>query len=291
VSSFTTYGEPIVTGEAVAVELRVAGIGSRGVAFLIDFAAQIGLFLLLVLIANNTGGSFDSATATALVLVLQVGVILGYPVGFETLWRGRTPGKAAMGVRVVRDDGGPIRFRHAFVRGLVGVVVDRLGLSFGLLALIPMLVSRRAKRLGDFAAGTIVVQERVPSRVPAPPAMPAGLEPWAAGLDLTGITDALALEIRQFLGRAQQLSPWVREQMGQRLLAQVSAVTAAPPPGVPPWYYLSAVLAERRRREVERLRGPEPAAAANPAPAGWSQPAASPSSPPPPAAGGFVPPA
>src|SRR5207245_9983869 len=132
--------------------------------------------------------------------------------------RGRTLGKAAMGLRVVRDDGGPIRFRHAFVRGLVGVVVDRPGISVALLALVPMLMTARSKRLGDLAAGTVVVHERVPSRLATPAVMPAGLQGWAAGLDLTLVDDTLAMELRQFLARSAQLAPWAREELGGRLL-------------------------------------------------------------------------
>lgn len=252
----TAYGEPIVTGEAVAVALRPAGIGSRGVALVIDQVAQLALLLLLVWAAASAGETADTAAAAALVLTLFVAVILGYPVGFETLWRGRTPGKAVMGLRVVRDDGGPIRFRHAFVRGLVGVVVDRPGLSVGLLALVPMLVTARSKRLGDLAAGTLVVQERVPAKVPPPPQMPPHLAAWAAGVDLTQVTDELAMEIRHFLGRAGQLAPWARDDMGRRLHDELVARTGPPPSNVPPWAFFSAVLAERRRREIERLTPP-----------------------------------
>src|SRR4051794_31664965 len=158
-----------------------------------------------------------------------------------------------MGLRVVRDDGGPVRFRHAFVRGLVGVVLDRLGLSVGLLALIPMLTTLRSKRLGDLAAGTFVVQDRVPSRGNVPPPMPPQLEGWARSLDLSQVTDELATELRYFLARGSQLAPAVRDQMGGRLYAEVSVRTGPPPAGVAPWAYLSAVLAERRRREVDRL--------------------------------------
>jgi hypothetical protein len=177
-----------------------------------------------------------------------------------------------MGLRVVRDDGGPIRFRHAFVRGLVGVVVDRPGLSIGLLALVPMLFGARSKRLGDLAAGTLVVQERVPSRVGAPAEMPPALAGWAAALDLSRVDDALALQTRQFLGRSPQLAAWTREQMGSALVQEVVRRTAAPPPaGVPGWAYLTAVLAERRRRELLRLDAgpawPPPTAAASPPPA------------------------
>ena len=294
----TAYGEPIVTGEAVAVELRPAGIGSRGIALAIDQAVQLVLLLLVVWAAAATAGeTADTAAAAALVLSLFVGVILGYPVGFETLWRGRTPGKAAMGLRVVRDDGGPIRFRHAFVRGLVGVVVDRPGLSAGLLALVPMLATARSKRLGDLASGTGVVQERVPAKIPSPPQMPPQLAGWAAGLDLTQVTDGLAMEIRHFLARAGQLAPWARDEMGRRLHEELVSRTGPPPAGAPAWAYFSAVLAERRRREIERLTPVEPRPTAPPATTSpatdprATAPTSEPATPqPPPEPGPFAPP-
>lgn len=269
--------QPIITGEAVALELRPAGIGSRGVALVIDLVVQIFVAIAWVWVISKIGA--DDAAAAAIILTLFVATILGYPVGFEALWRGRTPGKAVMGLRVVRDDGGPIRFRHAFVRGLVGVVVDRPGISSGLLALIPMLTTARSKRLGDLAAGTVVVQDRVPSRMASAPAVPAELAAWAAGLDVSGLNDALAFEIRHFLGRARQLTPTIRDEMGNRLLAQVSAVVGPLPPGMPPWVYLQTLLAERSRREALRLAsatGTEPART-DPAPAPPSGPFAPPS--------------
>lgn len=268
--------QPIVTGEAVALELRPAGVGSRGIALVVDFAAQILVTIAWVWALSRAGVSFDDAAVQAIVLTMFVLTVLGYPVGLETLWRGRTLGKAVMGLRVVRDDGGPIRFRHAFVRGLVGVVVDRPGVSSGLLALVPMLVTKRSKRLGDLAAGTVVVQERVPSRRVAAPVVAPELAGWAGGLDLSGLTDALAAQIRQFLARAGQLSPRVREEMGNQLLAEVSAVVGPLPAGMTPWTYLQTILAERSRRETARLTGAFPAMPE--------------SAPAPPAAGPFAPP-
>lgn len=248
-----TVEQPIVTGEAVALDMRPAGVGSRGVALLIDLAVQFAMAIAWIWAISETGLSADAAAVEAVVLSLFVGTVLGYPVGFETLWRGRTLGKAAMGLRVVRDDGGPIRFRHAFVRGLVGVVVDRPGVSVGLLALVPMLTTRKSKRLGDLAAGTVVIQDRVPSRVAPAPVVPLELAGWAGSLDLTGVSDAMALEIRQFLGRARQLSPAVRAEMGDRLLGQVTTSVGPLPPGMPPVTYLQTVLAERSRRETLRM--------------------------------------
>jgi len=298
--SQTSYGEPIVTGEAVALELRPAGVGSRGIAFLIDYAIQIVVLIVLVLIATNVLVGVDDAAGATFVIVSIVVVYLGYPVGFEALWRGRTLGKAAMGLRVVRDDGGPIRFRHAFVRGLVGVVVDRPGITYALAALIPMLTTRRSKRLGDLAAGTVVVQERVPSRLATPPVMPPPLAAWAASIDLSMVSDDLAMALRQFLARSGQLAPWAREQMGGQLLAELASRTSPPPAGTPPWAYFSAVLAERTRRETQRAAQhsqptPEPAPPAPlpPAPEADAPEAADPVPPPaqPPPSGPFAPPA
>jgi uncharacterized RDD family membrane protein YckC len=264
VSDLDLFGGPIVTGEAVAVDLRPAGAGSRGVAFLVDLAIVYGLLLLLTLVASNLVFNLEGAAGEAVLLTSTVLIVLGYPVLLETLWRGRTLGKAMMGLRVVRDDGGPIRFRHAFVRGLVGVVLDRPGLSMGLLALVPMLASSRSKRIGDLAAGTVVVQERVPSRVAAPPPMPPGLESWARSLDLSRLNDALALEVRQFLARNQQLAPWARQEMGDRLLGELVGRIGPPPPGVPPGVYFAAVLAERRRRDLERFSAAAPSPPSTP---------------------------
>jgi uncharacterized RDD family membrane protein YckC len=252
-----TYAGPIVTGEAVAVDLRTAGIGSRGIALAIDLAVMYAVLLGLALLAANVIGAADPAAGQAFIIVSIVVVFVGYPVGFETLWRGRTLGKAAMGLRVVRDDGGPIRFRHAFVRGLVGVVLDRPGISLCLLALVPMLMTERCKRLGDLAAGTFVLQDRVPTRTAPPAVMPPALAGWAASLDLTGVNDQLADELRQFLARSGQLAPWARDQMGARLLVELTQRTGPPPPGTPPWAFFSAVLAERTRRELAR-HAPQP---------------------------------
>jgi len=263
--------QPIITGEAVALEIRPAGIGSRGTALVIDLVLQFVTMLAWGWALTGFGLSADTAAVQAVVLSLFVATVLGYPVGFETLWRGRTPGKAAMGLRVVRDDGGPIRFRHAFVRGLVGVVVDRPGVSVGLLALIPMLVTQRSKRVGDLAAGTVVVQERVPSRVATAPLVAPELAGWATSLNLSGVDDALALQIRHFLARAHQLSPRVRDEMGNQLLGRVGELVGPLPPGMAPWIYLQTVIAERSRRETARLvgdTGATPQPAPTPPPAG-----------------------
>jgi uncharacterized RDD family membrane protein YckC len=261
---------PLVGGEAVPIDLRVARLGSRLIAALLDWTGQF--FVLLFIEAWIVRLPLDTAATQALFVLVLVLVLIGYPVGMETAWGGRTLGKAAMGLRATRDDGGPLRFRHALVRGLFRVFVDG-PVTLGIAGALSMLFSERSKRLGDMAAGTVVLQDRVPNMGGYLPPMPPPLTAWAATLDLSRFADALALSCRQFLGRVDQLSDEARERIGASLVASVQAVVfPPPPPGTPGWAYLSAVLAERRRREELRMGwmptggGPVPAAPPSPPP-------------------------
>jgi uncharacterized RDD family membrane protein YckC len=240
--------EPVVTGEAVALELRLASAGSRGIAAMIDLTIVYVALIVLLVTVGLAGPGTNSAVQSTVLIVGLIACTLGYPVAFETLWGGRTLGKAAMGLRVVRDDGGPIRFRQAFVRGVVAVFVEKLGLTFGLLALILIVAGASKKRLGDHFAGTIVLQERVPGRLDAPVAMPPPLAGWAASLDLSAVNDALAMRMRQFLSRAREFTPDARANLERQLAGEVVAKVGPPPPHTPGWAIISAVLAERRRR-------------------------------------------
>jgi len=248
----------VVTGEAVALDLRIGQLPSRLTAAVLDLLVMLAAYgglSALVLYAGLSDA--DPALVAAVSLSLLVLVFLGYPVAMETLTRGRTLGKMALGLRVVRDDGGPIAFRQALVRGLVGLVLERPGLvllGFGpALGMSVAMFSARGKRIGDMAAGTVVLQERLPARPQWTPVMPPPLAWWAPTLDLTGFDDALALSAREFLGRAGELSVPAREALAAELVDEVRArTTRDPPPGTPGWAYLSAVLAERRRREEDR---------------------------------------
>jgi uncharacterized RDD family membrane protein YckC len=275
----------VVTGEAVALDIRLAHWPSRLVAFVIDLFAEFASWIVVTLLLSRILEGADSDLAAAVVVVAFVCVFLGYPIAFETLWRGRTLGKAALGIRVVRDDGAPERFRHAFVRAVL------MPFEFWGPALLTSIINKRAKRLGDLLAGTVVVQERVPTRTAAPVSMPPPLVEWARLLDLSRLPDELAMSIRQFLARQHELRPEARTAMGNQLVAAVrAAVTPDPPPGTPGWAYLSAVLAERRRREEERLRTPHPAPPPAPTFAPIPQPPPQPA-PDPPSSGPFTPPA
>ena len=277
----------LVTGEAVALDLRTAALPSRVVAGIVDGVLQLVLLAVAGGVATAVSLDVSSAAAAALGVVVLVLVLVVYPVVFETLLRGRTPGKAAMGLRVVRDDGGPIGFRQALVRGLAGAFLERPGITLFLGAIVTSLLNGQGKRLGDLLAGTVVLQERVGVRGGAVAEMPPQLVGWAAGLDLGRLPDGLALSARQFLARADQLTDAAREELGGRLVQAVTAAVGPPPPGTPGWAVLAAVLAERRRREGDRLAGPAttaPTPVAAPAP-----PAAAPGdAPPTTGTGGFV---
>ncbi|WNM35516.1 RDD family protein [Streptomyces sp. Li-HN-5-11] len=245
----------LVTGEAVALELRPARLPSRALAVLLDLAVVMAVYVAVTVALVVATASLDEAAQVALSIATFLLVLVGGPIAVETLSHGRSLGKMACGLRVVRDDGGPIRFRHALVRGAIGVV--EILMTFGVVACIASLVSARGRRLGDVFAGTLVVRERIPAGqagfLPPPP-------PWLAGrfsaLDLSAVPDGLWLAVRQYLTRMHQLDPQVGWGMAQRLAADVSARTGTPvPPEIPPAMYLAAVLQERQAREARRAFG------------------------------------
>ena len=245
----------LVTGEAVALELRPARLPSRGLATLLDLVVAFTAYVVVSVVVVVTTASLDDAAQIALSIATFLLVLVGGPIAVETLSHGRSLGKMACGLRVVRDDGGPIRFRHALVRGAIGVV--EILLTLGVVACIASLVSARGRRLGDVFAGTLVVRERVPTArsgfVPPPP-------PWLAGrfqgLDLSAVPDGLWLAVRQYLGRMGQLDPQVGWAMAVRLAGELAACTGIPvPQGVPPAAYLAAVVQERQVREARRAFG------------------------------------
>lgn len=271
----------VITGEAVVIDVPFARFPSRTLALIIDLVVQLVLLFGLggVALAAGAGGGLDAAAVAAISLTVSVLIIVGYPALFETLSRGRSLGKLALGLRVVSDDGGPERFRQALMRALMAVL--EIWLTLGFLALVTSLLSSGGKRLGDIFAGTFVITERLPGRrgTTAPlSALPPALAAWAATAELSGLDDGTAETVRQYLSRYYDFTPATREEFGHRLAAAVARqVTPPPPPGASPPDYLSAVLAERRDRAHARIA----AQASMAAPAGTSLPAAP--VPPPPA--------
>ncbi|OKJ52483.1 hypothetical protein AMK27_30300 [Streptomyces sp. CB02009] len=262
-----------MTGDAVVLGLQPARLPSRALAVLIDLVVVWAVYLLVTLGLAVATASLDEAAVTAVSIASFLLILVGAPIAVETLSHGRSLGKLACGLRVVRDDGGPIRFRHALVRGAMGVV--EILMTFGVVACVASLVSERGRRLGDVFAGTLVVRERIPAaRALAVPPPPPWLVGRFAGLDLSAVPEPLWLEIRQYLTRARELDPVVGRRLAERLADELVARTGTPPPpGVPADAYLAGVVAERQTREARRAFGSAavagaPGAAGVPGPVG-----------------------
>lgn len=236
------------------LELRLATLGSRVLAILLDLSIQLtGLVLLLLGLAGvsaATSASLPGWVAAVIVTFLVFLVIFGYPAILETLWNGKTVGKRVLGIRVVTTDGAPIRFRHAAIRAALELV-DFFIPPGGLVACISVLLTRDDQRLGDLAAGTFVVHERTanPSAAPVwfPP--PWGYESYVATLDVAGL-DAEDYElVRSFLLRATALTPGARIQIAGRLARPIGRlVHQLPPPGMPDELFLACVAAAYQQR-------------------------------------------
>jgi uncharacterized RDD family membrane protein YckC len=240
--------EGILTGEGVLLDTKPATFASRLLGALIDlavsFAVMIGVGILLGSLADALG---ERAGILAIVMIVTVTVVV--PTTVETLTRGRSLGKLALGVRIVRDDGGPETFRQALIRALVGVV--ELWLTAGVVAMLTSMVHPQGKRLGDIVAGTYAARVRGTAKLRQPAPMPPELAWWAAGADMARLPDGLALAVRQFLSRTAQLHPASRVELGTSLTEQVQQyVRPLPPRGTHPERFLAAVLAERGRREM-----------------------------------------
>ncbi|MGW9402520.1 RDD family protein [Arthrobacter sp. NPDC055585] len=243
----------VVTGEAVVLELRPASFAARALSCLIDVVAQLLLLLLLFfLIGNTLDGSLDPALTRALLLTSVVLILVVVPVAVETLTRGKSLGRLVMGLRIVRDDGGAVRFRQAFTRGILAVL--EIYMLAGSLAFIVAVFNEKSKRLGDMLAGTYSMRERV--QAPPPPAvdMPAELAPWAELADIGRLPDPLSRRVSRFLAQSGRMAPAARSSMAGSLATEVSAFVSPPPPaGTFPETYLRAVTAQRRERDYLRL--------------------------------------
>jgi uncharacterized RDD family membrane protein YckC len=243
---------PIVTGEAVVLELRPASFAARALGLLLDMALSIVLLVAILVGLSAAGGDLDEAALRALMIAGVVFCLVVVPVAVETLSRGLSLGKLAAGLRVVREDGGAIRFRHALIRGLTGFL--EIYVTFGGLAIAVALFNERSRRLGDLMAGTYAIRSRVPVERPAPVFVPPRLQAWAGGADIGRIPDAAARRASQFMRQAGRMAPLSRAGLAESIATELAAhVAPPPPPGTSPEDYLAAVVVERRSRELARL--------------------------------------
>lgn len=244
--------EAVLTGEAVALDLRPTGFALRAGGAIIDwlvyFGAYIAIVITLFTLASNAGT--EDAVFSILAILALVGCLVVAPVAVETASRGKSLGRLAVGARIVRDDGGAIGLRHAAIRGLVGVL--EIYFTFGGLAAGVGLFSTRTKRLGDHLAGTYSQNERIAPTPVAVFGVPDELTDWARIADVARMPDALARRIAQFLAQASRLTPERRRYQAEQLAIEASRFVS-PVPSVHPELFLAGVAVVRREREYAAL--------------------------------------
>jgi uncharacterized RDD family membrane protein YckC len=259
----------LATPEQVDLEYDLAGLGSRFVAALIDSTIQAVLWLALTfgvigggalfaaiirdILVTESGTSVIGVAATVLFILLNFLLLWGYYPFFEVIWSGQTPGKRIMGLRVVKSDGSPIGFLEALIRNVVRIA-DFLPFAY-IIGVAVMLFNKRARRLGDFAAGTIVVKERrdltLASLSEASASRIAGVEAEKPEqlLNWSTLSPEDYVLAREFLLRRTALSPVRRERLGERIargLAEKMGERA--PEQEQAEAFLERIAAEYRRR-------------------------------------------
>jgi uncharacterized RDD family membrane protein YckC len=248
--------DDLVTGEAVALDLPPASVASRIGSGLLDVTSVLVVAFCVLFLAIVVSFDADGALQHVAVICSLMVVFLVFPTTVETMTRGKSLGKWVVGLRVVRDDGGTVTAQQSFVRALVAI--PEIYLLSGGPAFFSCLVSSRGKRLGDYAAGTYVVRDRVRLALPPPASMPPMLARWAAGADLRTPPVGLSLAIRQYLARLPSLDAASRQRLGELLANRLSEYVAPPPPpGTKPWEFLAAVGAALRERDLARLHRDE----------------------------------
>lgn len=247
----------VITGEGVELELPAASLITRAASLIVDLLVSwIALITFVVLSGMTAGVMSDPAMDAAITLGGTLLCLVILPMTVETLSRGRSVGRLIFGTRVVRDDGGAIRFRHAAIRALVGF--GEIYLSLGMIPLFTGMFSRRTKRLGDMVAGTYVIRVRQPAVKPMMLPVPPQLTSWTQIADLGRIPDPVAARASRFLRTVQDTSKGQNtqalEHTANRIANEVAGSVAPPAPSSTATEFLVAVMAERRNREYRRLR-------------------------------------
>lgn len=228
----------IETPDGVAISLTLAGAGSRMLAAALDFTISIAVFLLVLVGAGLTGilgADFQGLAAATVVLFVMV-LFVGVPIAFETLASGRTIGKMALGIRVVNDDGSPVRLWPSIIRNLARFV-DLLP-GFYAIGFLSVLMTKREQRIGDLMAGTVVVRDRIGTIAAARLAVPEGPR-W----DVRMVTpDDVAVATR-FLDRVDQLQPTARTRIARSLAETIGPKVSGAPHGTRPEDLLRGIVA------------------------------------------------
>jgi uncharacterized RDD family membrane protein YckC len=246
----------IDTPEQVALEMPIAGIGSRFLALAIDTLAQIllyavGVALILIAALFNVfaNADFGSPWFVGGAVLLIFCVYWGYFATFEILWRGQTPGKRTAGIRVIRESGRPLDPTAAILRNIMRAI-DFLPSLYGV-GVVCMLVNRQSRRVGDFVAGTVVVHDTPATSLE--PHWRATPGPHVAQPQAARLSDAEIVLIETYLQRRFQLALRVQDRTASQIAERVTASTGlTPEPGQTLDTFLESVA--RQAREMGRLR-------------------------------------
>jgi uncharacterized RDD family membrane protein YckC len=225
----------IDTPEQIALELPLAGIGSRFLALGIDTLLQsilyvLGIFGLVLLPAATSWLRFSLSLGPALAVLFFFCVYWGYFAFFEALWRGQTPGKRYVGIRVIKETGRPIDAFEAIGRNLMRGI-DGLPGFYGV-GLVCMMLNQQHRRLGDFVAGTVVVHEHRADEVQ--PAWSGSAKDIAANSgsapQMTQVATEELILIETYLHRRWDLDPAVRQQTAHQIAERIKAKTGLEKP-------------------------------------------------------------
>lgn len=258
-SARSTHHLTVVTPEGVVLDFRAAGLASRTLAKMIDILIQFFALFGAILFAAFLAVVDEAAGVIAIVVLLFL-IFFGYSAVLETWWGGRTVGKRLFGIRVLTTEGGPVRFRHAAIRSMMSVFDFWFPTPGGLIAVSFALLTTRSQRLGDLAAGTIVIRDSKVDQAPVFFGPAYGAESVAANLDTSRLDAHHYTLIREFLLRANDLMPEARYPLAEALADRVSAWTGNPRPvGLDGERFLVSVLFAHQGRFAALASPPPPA--------------------------------
>jgi len=254
----------IETPERVELHYVLANVGNRFLAAFIDHLIQalviLTVFIIVGSFISGWGALFSIGEWAAALLVLAFfAIIWGYFVLFETFWSGQTPGKRIMGLRVIREDGRPVRFFEAFVRNILRLVIDFQPIPSFAVGVVSTIFSEKSKRVGDYVAGTVVVKERsleAPSfdevikisEIEEKKLGRTGAEPFRIDARLLNVSEVRAMEA--FLSRRFDLPEPKRSALAGQIAGSLAVRLSIPNIPIPP----EAVLEEIDRQYRIQIR-------------------------------------
>jgi uncharacterized RDD family membrane protein YckC len=238
----------VATPEGVTLEVTLAGVGSRFVAGVIDqllrWSLLLALVALLAILGESLGGGGLSGAGVVAIIVAVFLVQFGYDVVFETLASGRTPGKRWTGLRVVKKGGTPVGFLASALRNILRIVDSLPG--FYLVGILSVLFTANNQRLGDLAAGTVVVRERRQSRALPTAAPPAPAD--SALYDVSAVSAEELATVRRFLDRRATLTTQARDRLALDMASRLGPKVVGPPRQWEPEAFLEYLVAAKAAR-------------------------------------------